>query len=826
MTARRLVAALLVTVAVRAEAQDRRAPSDAPRFLHASAEGTRDSVEISAADEPVLNRRIAIRVSGVTRVAALAEVALAAGVQFVHAADVLARYGPEAGDLSIQSDNITLAAVLTRILRGAGVDVAVGPNATLVIVKKPRPKEARVDTVAVDVPDVSVSRGYSLAPVVTLAPAESRLAFESQPTMGQIELGAKELSAAPSLFEGDVLRTIQLLPGVETRNDWSSALSVRGGEPDQNLILLDGYPVYNPFHLGGLLGTFMDPMVGKVDLLTGAEPLKYGERLSSVLDVKSAEENRRGLHGTADVSLLATTLSVGSAFSDGGSWMIGGRHTYADVIANAIRPNSLPYGFSDLQGHLVRPVFGGAVLSVTGYVGADGTSISQNTGGLNASWGNKVLGATLSHTIAERKRVLGFLAADSIALVQRASFTTFSAGAVMATRNFDLQSNVRDVRASGAVTLFGGAVDQSVGYEVSSERVRYAMQAPTTSITNFLPQAALDQTVTPVSGWYDALWRVTPRFLIDGGVRVDAVGGTGWTGASPRASAKYFLTKDLAIVGATGSYTQWLHSLGQEDAPAQPLEFWIASNGALPVSRAWQSSLGVEAWTSPRRQLRVEGFYKKYSNLVEANAAADPSTGDAPFIELGGTSYGADVLIRQLDTGKFGGWIAYTYAVSDRVLPDGEHFSPGQDRRHVLNAVGTWRRGRYHMSARFEVSTGAPYTPILGEFTRERYDPVGNTYAPDAGGGDSQYISGPANSARMPIQNRLDVSIARVGTGTRTQVTPYLTIANVYGAPNTAFYIYDYAHQQTVGGVLVPAPQRMSFPNLPFLPTIGVHIAY
>ena len=293
-----------------------------------------------------------------------------------------------------------------------------------------------------------------------------------------------------------------------------------------------------------------------------------------------------------------------------------------------------------------------------------------------------------------------------------------------------------------------------------------------------------------------------------------------------RISIKYFLTKDLALIAATGSYAQWLHSLAQEDAPVQPLEFWVASDRALPVSRSWQSSLGVEAWPSPLRQLRVETFYKKYSNLIEVNAAADANGGGTPFVVLGGTSYGADLLIRRIGNGRFGGWIAYSYAVSDRVTPSGAHFSPGQDRRHELNAVGSWTFDRYRVSARLVMATGTPYTPIVGEFTRERFDPLGTGYGPDIGGGDTQYLAGPVNGARLPFAHRLDVSITRVGGGDRVQVSPYLSIANVYGANNPAVYFYDYAQRKTVGGTQVPDPVRLSYGNLPFLPTIGVHIAY
>ena len=789
-----------------------------PRFLRSPTGGSHEPLVINPAAEPLLNRRIAINLQLVSRAAAIQEIALTAGVRFVYADDVL----PNTATLQFQRDNITVAAALTEVLRGAGVDVVLGASGNIILIRKPPPPEP-----ADSVRDAVAPTGVTLAPVVTTAQAESRKTFEMASTLGHVTLGVKDLAAAPAPFERDLLRTLQLLPGVESKNDYSAGLNVRGGESDQNLILLDGYPIYNPFHLSGLLGTFIDPLVGKVDLLTGAQPVKYGERLSSVLDVQSAEDGRRGVHGTVDVSLLSATASVGNAFESGGSWMIGGRHTYADVIANIIKPNSLPYGFSDIQGHLTRPIGnGGTVLSITGYSGADGTSINDNSSGLNVAWGNHVIGATLSRTIPAVREVLGFIRADSVSLMQRASLTTFDATAAMASSGFDLNSSVRDVRASGSVTLFSGAVDHSAGYEIASEHVVYSMRSPLSSITNFLLEGSFDQSLTPVSAWYDALWHASPRFIVDGGVRVDAVGGTGWAGASPRVSVKYFLTKNVALVAAAGSYAQWLHSLVQEDAPAQPLEFWVASSNAVPVSRAFQGSVGAEMWTNPTRQFRAEAFYKKYSNLIETNPGVDASAGDNPFTELTGTSYGVDVLLRQIDTGRFSGWIAYSYAVSTRVTPAGVVFNPGQDRRHELNAVGAWSLARYRLSARLGMSTGTPYTPIVGQFTRERYSPLGNGYAPDTGDNETQYLPGPVNSARFPFEERIDVSIMRVGRGPGMQVSPYLSIANLTAASNPAFYVYEFANTNVVNGVSVPAPQRTAIGNLPFLPTIGVHIVY
>src|SRR5581483_6618281 len=166
--------------------------------------------------------------------------------------------------------------------------------------------------------------------VRTQARPPDRDLFESRPSVGTVQMTARAAEGVPSFGEPDIIRVVQLLPGVEARNDFTTGLNVRGGESDQNLILIDGFPIYNPFHLGGLFSTFIDPTVRDVSLMTGGFPARYGGRLSSVLDVHSAEEVRPGVHGQADVSVLASTLDLGGAFANGrGSWSVAGRRTYA-----------------------------------------------------------------------------------------------------------------------------------------------------------------------------------------------------------------------------------------------------------------------------------------------------------------------------------------------------------------------------------------------------------------------------------------------------------------------------------------------------------------
>src|SRR5688500_1595326 len=202
------------------------------------------------------------------------------------------------------------------------------------------------DTVRVDV--TLQPEAQRLSPVRTDSPREDAELFVARPNVGTIRMAKDAIAGVPSVGEPDVIRVAQLLPGVVARNDFSTGLVVRGGEADQNLVLLDGYPIYNPFHLGGLFSTFMDATVGGIELTTGAFSSRHGGRLSSVLDVRSAEDARSGLHASADVSALAATGRVAGSFAEGrGTWSMAARRTYADAVARILTDSVVPYHFRD-----------------------------------------------------------------------------------------------------------------------------------------------------------------------------------------------------------------------------------------------------------------------------------------------------------------------------------------------------------------------------------------------------------------------------------------------------------------------------------------------
>ena len=669
-----------------------------------------------------------------------------------------------------------------------------------------------------------VASPVTLSAVRARARAPERDRFELGPDVGTISLTPSAISAVPSIGEPDVLRTVQLLPGVNARNDFSSGYNVRCGESDQNLILLYGYPIYNPFHLGGLFSTFLDETVGEIELLTGGFGASHGGRLSSVLDVRSAEPVRPGIHGTAAISVIASSLTIGSARKDGrGFWTLSGRRTYADKLVSVLSDRSFPYHFSDAQLHAERAIgHGNARLALTAYAGSDvldgdfrqfGDSSRAGGGTFGFNWANTVVGLTLRDVWRDHARLPLLGAADSVGAEQRASVTRFYTGLDLGEGALTLSNGVTETQLAGAVHWHRAGHARRLGYEVSRYHVAYDVGSAATGTQLF----SLRQQPNAEAAYYDETWRPTRRLIVEAGLRAEHLDSRSWTGISPRASAKYFVNPDLAVSIAGGSYRQWLHSLNREDIPVRIFDFWVASDPYVEVSSAKHLVLGVERWMGPSRFVRVEGWLKRYDHLLEQNTADDPARRGDEFLDAQGTSYGADLVLRQLDVGPFSGWLSYTYGVSLRDR-DSVAYWPGHDRRHNLNLVGTWRAGRkYTFGARLGVASGTPYSDIVGQVIRRVYDPATHDYGGGGFADQREPLGGAHNASRYPLFQRLDLSVSRAGRWRGMQVVPYLSVVNAYNARNVFIYTFDYTHNP---------PSREASSQFPILPSFGLTVAF
>jgi len=696
--------------------------------------------------------------------------------------------------------------------------VPTGPHTLRVRLLGYRTVEQAIVVRAADTTRVEItmrSEAQLLAPVRTNAAATEAELFTSRPNVATIAMSAKALAGVPSVGEPDVVRVVQLLPGVEARNDYNTGLNVRGGEADQNLVLLDGFPIYNPFHMGGLFSTFMDATVGGINLVTGAFPASYGGRLSSVLDVRSAEDARPGTHASADLSVLSSGGRVGSSFGGGrGTWSVAARRTYADAMAGMFTSNVFPYHFRDAQAHFAYALPGDVRLSVTGYDGKDVLDLNLATykgdsspptakkGQWGFHWGNRMLGASLARNFGER-----------LAIEQRVSTSSFNTTLDLGSGAIVQRSNIRDVRLGGTLRLTAGAHDGSLGWELASQHIRYGSEEPATQIVDF----DIRQQPKTASAWLADLWRLSPRWLVEGGVRAEALSGGGrdWAALSPRVSLKFFATPDFAFTAAAGRVTQTLHSLAG-DGPFRFFDVWLASDSLTPVGAAWHWIAGAERRMRNGSSVKLEAYVKRYDRVLEANASEDPQRVGDELLPARGLSYGLDMLARWQRGTHASGWISYSYALASR-WNDAQHWWPGHDRRHDLNLVGTWQFAKYRVGARFGFASGTPYTPIVGEIARRQYDPSRDHW----GTGDPQIYIEPLgageNSARYPATHRLDLETSRDYHVRGATLSPYLSLVNVYNAKNVFVYRWDYSTDR---------PTRRAISQFPTLPSLGVRVVF
>ena len=666
---------------------------------------------------------------------------------------------------------------------------------------------ARVEVLLIPEPAV-------LAAVRADARSADAIAFETRPSVATIAIAAPAMAGIPKIGEPDVVRVVQLLPGVVSRNDFNTGLNVRGGEADQNLILLDGFPIYNPFHLGGLFSTFMDATVGGIELRTGAYPARFGGRLSSVLDVRSAEERQPGVNATIDVSALGASAKLGGRVRNGrGMWSVAGRRTYADAVTAAFTEEVFPYHFRDLHAHGAYALSSTLRVAFTAYAGADALDLNlanfendtlsaqARDGAWTFDWGNDVIGVTLGKDLGDR-----------VAIEQRVSTSAFSTVLDVGDASDLQRSAIRDVRLGGSLTARGEDHDATVGYELASYRTRHSSAALQTGTTHF----ELRQRPTSASVWAEDLWRLGSRSIVQAGLRAEALSSRRWFALSPRASVKYFVTRDLALTAAAGRVTQLTHSLAG-DGPLRYFDIWIASDLFIPVTTAWHYVVGAERRVGDLASLRIEGYAKRYDRVLDVNPSDGPQRRGDEFLVGNGLSYGADLLARVNPAERgWSGWIAYSYGLSWRSR-DGDRWAPGHDRRHDLDVVATWRGSRYRFGARFGFATGTPYTPIIGQIARRVYDPSLDRWGTGEPRIWVESLAGSRNSVRFPATHRIDLDASRDFHARGATISPYVSVVNAYNARNVFVYLYNYSND---------TPTRRAISQFPILPSAGVRVVF
>ncbi|MEX0891123.1 MAG: TonB-dependent receptor [Gemmatimonadota bacterium] len=636
----------------------------------------------------------------------------------------------------------------------------------------------------------------------------------------RLSLERRELKRVPGAGEPDVLRAIQVLPGVVTTSDFSSAYNVRGGSADQNLILLDGIPIFNPFHLGGFFSVFNTDMVARAELLAGGFPASYGGRVSSVLEVES-DAAGTGVDGHGGVSLLASRLAVGADLPVEGVGLRAGRarlslrRSYFDQIFRPVF--DFPYHLLDAQGYAEAWTGGGGRLSLTGYSGRD---VLDLTGvdfplRLRWTWGNDMIGARWSQPLGAGRM-----------LDARGGFTRF----------------VTDIRFPDfADTHFASAIRQALlradlvlprGHGTT---IRTGVEASALGYRNVASSGGTDfrrnRGQGTVAGAYlQADWIPADAWRLETGVRLD-----GWYAGdqrarhhvAPRVAVKRLLAGgEAALKAAAGRYTQHLHSLRDEEIPVG-IDIWVLAGPRAPILVSDQLQVGLEGFLAADWHASVEAYWRSFEGVITNNFADDPNDQEDDLLAGTGRARGVDLALAR-EGGRVRTRMAVSWLRAERTFPDPMGgpaaapitYAPVFDRRLDLEFLIGTRLAGWDTSVRWNLGSGLPHTrPLAGYRLYEYRIGDGRRQGMAADGTDSApgVVLAPRNAARYPAYHRLDASARRTFAWDWGTLTPHVDVLNVYNRRNPLFYFYEYGR--------VPA-QRSGISMFPLVPTVGLEVTF
>ena len=682
-------------------------------------------------------------------------------------------------------------------------------------------------------PDTDTRLDVRLQPEVLLGQevvirADSMRAAEMlfRKPISQIRLNPAQINALPQVAESDLLRSLQSLPGVLPLSDFSSALYVRGGTPDQNLYLLDGTDVYNPEHTFGIFSTFNTDAIKQADMSKGGFGAEYGGRLSSVLDVTNLDGNREEFEGTASLSLLSAKTTLQAPLGDRGSLSGSIRRTYFDqTIAHAI--DDIPdYWFYDGNLKAYLELSPRDQLTISTYGGRDYLDVIFNPDaadptGIAIDWGNKTGSLRWTRVITPKL------------------FGTFWLTGSRFTSDFSLpiadvteRNVVTDVTFKGNVEHhYSDALTTRFGFEEKNLNVEYNQDFPEGHIR-------LGHEPKHLVMYASSSLRPSSRWEIEPGLRFNQFSSDKtFRNLAPRLSIKHRLTDTFNLRAATGVYYQYLHRVPRFAFT----DIFISSNQHQAESSSVHAIVGMQKEWARNVQIEIEAFWKDYSNIYQFNQnfltdftedgydeQDNPilSNTSGVFNRGDGHSTGFEAMLRK-DSGAITGWLAYSLARTEYSFDgiNGDRaYTPRHDRTHVINAVskidvvGAWRKahgrhrsggGNWTLGANFVYGSGQPITdPGSGYVTRS--SPHQDTWW-------VRYAPTEINGVRIPAYSRLDLSLTYKRDFGSWSMAPYLQVFNAGNRANVWFIDYDFNNG-------VPDVEIVNM--FPVLPTFGVTFTF
>ncbi len=615
--------------------------------------------------------------------------------------------------------------------------------------------------------------------------------------MGTVSLSSQQIKSRPVLAgEVDVIKALQLLPGVQSGHEGSAGLYVRGGGPDQNLILLDGVPVYNVSHLFGFMSVFNADAIQNVKLVKGAFPARYGGRLSSVVEISMKEGNNQEFHGEGAVGLVASKLTLEGPIAKGKtSFMISGRRTYIDLLARPFikekqvmslnggtrteKPDG-GYYFYDVNAKINHRFSDKDRIYFSAYSGLDkgygnfeteesngtDTEISQSDSDLR--WGSKIALLRWNHVISKKlfsNLSVSYSAYNFFAQNKYTETATRGTETIEDFQRFRTSSEIDDWSVKLDMDYFPSpnhAVRMGISFidHVFSPNV-VAIRSDKESDVTFNQQ---NIKAKEFAAYAEDDIRVSKRLQVNAGFHVSGfdVDDKLYVSFQPRLSGRYLLNDQMAIKGSYTHMTQFLNLLTNPGI-GLPTDFWVPSTRSVSPQESDQYSLGW-AYTHPVHEFEasVETYYKSMENLIEYKEGAG-------FLKLNenwqdkvtsgkGESYGIEFFVRK-KMGNTDGWIGYTLSWANRQFEDlnnGQSFPYKFDRRHDISAVLDHQlTDKIRISGNWVYGTGTaltlPQAEYLGYFDHSSLDQSSYRFL-------QHYDT--RNAYRMRAYHRMDLSVS------------------------------------------------------------------
>jgi len=662
------------------------------------------------------------------------------------------------------------------------------------------------DTLRVGSQDLTID--YRLAPepfaipAVEVEAASGRAEEDLQPST--IQMDAETLTSLPGIGEKDLFRGLQLLPGIQAASDISSGLYIRGGGPDQTLILLDETPIYNPTHAFGFFSTFNPDVLRDVTLYKGAYPAEYGGRLGSVVDVTGRDGDRSEFHGTGGVSLIAARLTLDGPMGDG-TWLLGARRTYLEPILSAIRndENEIPeYYFYDVNARLTQTVSPRDNLILSAYHGNDDLYLDLDVGTfVDLQWGNTAVTGQWTRTYGDR--------AFTNVVASYSRYQSQNRINIFSTP-IQFDNHVNDATLKGVLNVDAGKGHRlRLGAEGSAFDFGYSQDF------NNDPGPSLNSAPPSAAGFIQDDWSPAAGTDIRSGLRLVWFGETNRWSLEPRLSITRSVSPTVRLKVGGGGYNQSLQLVSTEGFSGA--DYWVPTDETAAAGRSWQGVLGTEWQPSEEWFLSAESYYTDLSGLVQLDntmAADSPGTTTEDLFRTDGAGYATGLeLFVERRMGPLTGWVGYTLGYSRRQfdeLNQGNEFPPKYDRRHDLKFVVDWKKNKWGLGASLLYGTGQAFTPAGARY---RLDDPG-TGEPTPG---DFILPAPRNSARLKPFSRLDVSVTRKGSLFGAPVEWYLQVFNLMNRKNEWFITYDTTEPETLPEVTY---------QLPIIPTVGVNFAF